>query len=375
MLVWAVLSLPLFPAADSRPAFAAESRTYNPRAYCISGTLGISASSAVLICSDGTVLYSQSDGVRMGCASTTKLMTALVACDLLDPDTTVTVPKEACGIEGSSIYLTEGERLTVRELLLGLMLESGNDCAAALAYAACGSIEAFTDEMNAKAEAIGLGDTHFVNPHGLPDENHYTTAYDLALITAEAIKIPLIRDTISTQRAYIPYRGIERGRLLINHNRLLGSYDGMIGGKTGFTRADGRCLATAAERNGLTLIAVTLSAPNDWQDHRILLDYGFSGFAAVTLAADGEYSFSLPVAGTEKTVRVSCGELTVCLPSGTVAETAVSLPRFLYAPVCAGDIVGQVVFTAGGNEYAVPLRAEYGVDAPRRSLINRLFGG
>ena len=255
------------------------------------------------------------------------------------------------------------------------MLESGNDCAAALAYAACGSIEAFTDEMNAKAEAIGLRDTHFVNPHGLPDENHYTTAYDLALITAEAIKIPLIRDTISTQKAYIPYRGIERGRLLINHNRLLGSYDGMIGGKTGFTRADGRCLATAAERNGLMLIAVTLSAPNDWQDHRILLDYGFSGFAAVTLAADGEYSFSLPVAGTEKTVRVSCGELTVCLPSGTVAETAVSLPRFLYAPVCAGDIVGQVVFTAGGNEYAVPLRAEYGVDAPRRSLIDRLFGG
>ena len=171
-------------------------------------------------------------------------------------------------MEGSSVYLAQDEVLTLKELLYALLLESANDAAVAIAMAVDGSVDAFADRMNRYAAQLGLKDTHFVNPHGLDDDAHYTTARELALITRAALENPDFREIVSTQKTVIPLRGSEGVRLLLNHNRLLREYDGCIGVKTGFTKKTGRCLVSAAERDGVMLIAVTLGAPDDWNDHR-----------------------------------------------------------------------------------------------------------
>ena len=242
--------------------------------------ISVSARSAILIDLDEkSILYQRNARERMAMASTTKIVTALVACELSECDATVKIPREAVGIEGSSIYLCEGELLTVEQLLYALLLESANDAAVALAISVAGSIENFAQKCNEKAYSLGLRDTSFKNPHGLYDEEHYTTAYDLAILTAEALKNPTIAKICATKRATIPL-GITKEsptgdglRYLKNHNKLLSTYEGAIGVKTGFTKKSGRCLVSAAERNGLTLIAVTLNAPDDWRDHSAMLDY------------------------------------------------------------------------------------------------------
>lgn len=206
-------------------------------------------------------------------ASTTKIMTAIVAIENMPTDYIVTVPKEAVNIEGSSIYLYEGEKITCLDLLYGLMLESGNDAAAAIAIAVGGTMERFVMLMNEKARELGLKNTHFANPHGLSCEDHYTSAADLARITDYALGNQLFAEIVSTKR----YTACEGSRYYVNHNRLLFSYDGMIGVKTGYTIASGRCLVTAARRNGRTLIAVTLNDYYCSADHARMLDTGFAG--------------------------------------------------------------------------------------------------
>lgn len=310
-----------------------------------------SAKSAVLIdASTGKILYEQDAHTRRGMASTTKIMTALVALENASPDMLVTVDPRACGVEGSSVYLFENEKITMETLLYALMLQSANDAAEAIAYAIAGSIESFADMMNQKADALGLSATHFENPHGLDGETHYTTAYELALIAAYAMENEMFAKIVSTEKKVVPLHNGETSRLLINHNRLIREYDDIIGVKTGYTKKCGRTLVSAAENNGIRLICVTLNDGNDWADHRALLDYGFSLYEEVTLA--DTVSCEIPVCGgTVASVSVRTQKrATAVLPNGHgEIRTVMEIPRFLYAGVNEGDVIGKVVFYADGE--------------------------
>ncbi len=340
VMIWLGVTMPL--RADAVP-------------YC-------SAKSAVLMDAEsGEILYGKGENTRRGMASTTKIMTALVALEQSSLDTLVTVAPEACGVEGSSVYLFPEEQITMETLLYALMLQSANDAAEAIAYAISGSIEGFVALMNEKAASLGLTDTHFDNPHGLDGDTHYTTASELAKMTAKALENETFREIVGTEKKTIPLHNGEATRLLVNHNRLVRDYEDVIGVKTGYTRACGRTLVSAAEQNGVTLICVTLDDGNDWQDHRALLDYGFSLYETKTLLCEGELSLSLPVCGGEKEAVgvTNAGALLAVLPKNhTEFSVTVELPRFLYGGVNCGECVGTVRFFAGEREIgSVPLVA------------------
>lgn len=327
----------------------------------------VSARCAVLIdASSGRILYGKNENVRRGMASTTKIMTALIALENADLQKLVTVAPAAAGVEGSSVYLYAGEIVTMETLLYALMLQSANDAAAAIAYEVAGGIESFAQLMNKKAAEMGLTDTHFMNPHGLDDENHYTTAYELAKIAAVALQNDTFAKIVSTEKKLIPLHNSSASRLLVNHNRLLREYDDIIGVKTGFTKKCGRTLVSAAERDGVRLICVTLDDGNDWRDHRALLDWGFSLYGEEALVQAGALSYDIQVCGsTEEKILVSNdGAASAILPKNHGAVTKiVELPRFLYAGVKKGDVIGRVRFMADGGEIAsVPLVAQK--DAP-----------
>ena len=306
------------------------------------------ASAAVLIeMESGDVIIERNASARLPMASTTKIMTALVALELAPSDTRIIVDAAAVGAEGSSVYLCAGEVLTLEQLLYALLLESANDAALAIAIGLCGSVEAFADLMNRKAEALGLTDTHFVNPHGLDDKAHYTTARELATVTQAALQNELFARIVSTRRATIPHAENPTGRLLINHNKLLRTYPDCVGVKTGYTTRSGRCLVSAATRDGVTLIAVTLNAAGDWQLHADMLDYGFTRYHTVTLSDTDTYRVTLPVVGGERDLISLTNEsaLSITLPVGHGSIRAVTeAPHFLYAPVMTGENIGKAVF-------------------------------
>ncbi|OGO88533.1 MAG: hypothetical protein A2Y15_01265 [Clostridiales bacterium GWF2_36_10] len=340
--------------------------------------LSVTAVRSVLIeANSGSILYGNKEFEQAGMASTTKIMTALVVINTIPLDNVVAVPKEAVGVEGSSLYLTVGERLTVKELLYGLLLESGNDCAVALAVITSGNVKAFVEKMNQKAAEMGLKDTHFTNPHGLSDQNHYTSAYSLALITAEALKNETFKQIVSTKQTFISRGGEPNLRCLTNHNRLLFSYSGMIGVKTGYTIATGRCLVTAAERDGVILIAVTLNDRNDWASHRNMLDYGYSKYESVTLAEEGKIRVTVPVTGgLTSLVNATNNEGAVAfLEKGSAFNCKIITPHFLYAPVKIGDTVGYAEYynTDGELFYRLPLIATENVEIKRLSFLEKLF--
>ncbi len=318
----------------------------------IQPSLSLSAKSAILIDADsGKVLYEKNAHARMGMASTTKIMTALTVVRLTSLDATVSIPREAVGTEGSSVYLCEGEKMTVEQLLYALLLASANDAAVALAVFCSGSVEAFADDMNAYARELGLSDTNFSNPHGLDDEMHYTTAYDLALISKKALENDTVKRIVSTYKATLPFEGEPDRRLVVNHNKLLHSYDGAIGVKTGYTKSTGRCLVSAAEREGLTLIAVTLNAPDDWRDHSAMLDHGFESYERRVIAEVGELCVSLPLTGghTDSVTLTNTEPIVLTLPVSKPSPdiTVRSSYRFLYAPVKQGDQVAYAVACDG----------------------------
>lgn len=232
----------------------------------------VSAKSAILYdCTASRVLYEKDADRQSLIASTTKIMTGLLVCERCQMDDAVQIPDQAVGVEGSSLYLKQGETLCVEDLLYGLMLQSGNDAAVALAIHCGGSVEEFVVLMNQKAAELQLTNTHFANPNGLDDEQNYSTAHDLAVLSQYALVNPIFAQTVATKTATLG-----GNRSVANHNKLLWRYDGCIGVKTGFTRAAGRILVSAAERDGRRLVAVTIGAPDDWNDHTKLLDYGFS---------------------------------------------------------------------------------------------------
>lgn len=319
----------------------------------------VSAYSAVLIeAQSGCVIYEKNANARLPMASTTKIMTALVAVRLAPLDTPICIDARAVGVEGSSIYLAQGEVLTLEELLYALLLESANDAAVAIAIGLTGSVEAFCEEMNREAERLGLSDTHFTNPHGLDDEQHYTTALDLALIARALLNNEALAAIVSTQKIRISTADPAYTRVLSNHNRLLRAYKGCIGVKTGYTKRSGRCLVSAAEKNGVQLIAVTLNAPDDWQDHSSMLDYGFRQLRSVLLCAEEEYQIQVPIVGGENASLLVSNQnpLYVTLPKKPIAVTTiVELPRFFFAPVQKGDTVGKVIYQATLDGSDVPV--------------------
>jgi len=295
-----------------------------------------------------TVLFEQNVDARLLIASTTKIMTALVVLEHADLSEPVEVSADHAAVEGSSMYLQPGERYTVEDLLYGLLLASGNDAAAALADHCTGSMEAFAALMNEKAEKLGLQNTHFVNAHGLDDPDHYSSARDLALLTAAAMENPTFA-RIFACRSYT-CNGIN----YVNHNKLLESCDGCIGGKTGYTNAAGRVLVSCAERDGMRLIVVTISDPEDWTDHAALYDEIFSAYRYLKLPGSAWGRLSL-ISGTKSHVALACDVPGILLARDESPEVRVYLPRFLYAPTLRGAVVGRVEVTAGGEvrEYLI----------------------
>ncbi len=340
---------------------------------------GVSATSAVLMeAESGRVLMDVDSHRRMPMASTTKIMTALVALAHSDPEDEVIISEKAVGIEGSSVYLKAGETLTMEQLLYALLLESANDAAAAIAIEVAGSIDAFAELMNETAADLKLSETHFTNPHGLDDEAHYTTAYDLAKLARYALQNPAFAKIAGTYKTTIPLNGTEGTRVLVNHNKMLKTYTGAVGVKTGYTRHSGRCLVSAAERDGVTMIAVTLSAPDDWHDHTVMLDYGFSLYTSVLLAECGEYKCTLGCLGgnVSEITASNHTEARAVLPvnHGTVT-VSYTANRPLCPPVNAGDAVGEVIFSCDGTEIArVPLCADTALSpvTPSPSLFERI---
>lgn len=306
----------------------------------------------------GTVLREKKADEPMLIASTTKIMTALLVVEHCAMQETVNITEAMCGAEGSSLYLTEGQQFTVEELLYGLMLASANDAAEALAIHTAGSIEAFAAMMNEKAASLGMANTHYANPHGLDDPagQHYSSARDLALLTAAAMENPQFCRFFSAREFEI------HGTVIENHNKLLASYDGCLGGKTGYTRAAGRTLVSCAERDGLRLICVTLSDPDDWNDHRALLDAAFADYRFLTFPETGWKSVPA-ISSTLSAVPLRCSVPYALVRNGREAQIHVSLPRFVFAPVSRGDALGSLVVAVRGK---VVVRAELlaAADAP-----------
>ncbi len=348
--------------------------------FYVSHSLDISGKSAVLIeAESGEIVYEKNANIRLPMASTTKIMTAIIAIENNNLDDSLKIPKCAVGIEGSSIYLNEGEELTVRELLYALLLESANDSSVALAYKTCGDVSKFADLMNQKASELGLENTHFTNPHGLDDKEHYTTASDLAKITAYAMKNPIFAEIASTYKMNIPLNNGEGTRVLVNHNKLLRSYEGAIGVKTGFTKRSGRCFVSCAERDGVKLICVTLNAPNDWRDHATMLDYGFERYESVNLADTGDYLLELNVInGRKSTVLATNFEpLRVTLKKGTHNISArVEYNRLLSAPIYEGQELGEIVFYNNDEKIGATklIALENIKDIQYKNFFERLFG-
>lgn len=248
----------------------------------------------------GRVLFEKDADIKRPIASLTKILTAIVVLENADLQREITVPAECCGIEGSSIYLVPGEKLTVQDLLYGLMLRSGNDCAETLAVAVGGNIENFADMMNETAIRIGACNSHFVNPHGLHDDEHYSTARDMALITAHGMKNDVFRQIVGTRSKVIPNTEKGENRLLVNKNKLLYNYEYCIGVKTGYTKAAGRCLASAAEKDGMTLISVVLGCSPMYEISEENFENAFADFTLHHICDKEKFIFDYRIDGAKR---------------------------------------------------------------------------
>ena len=293
----------------------------------------------------GRVLYEKNADKQSLIASTTKIMTALIVCEQCNVLDRMRIPKEAVGIEGSSMYLKEGEILTIQELLYGLMLSSGNDAAVALAIYCGGTVEGFAELMNDKAHVLGLKDTHFENPNGLDSPGHYSTARDLAKLAAYAMKNPIFYKTVSAKTVTVG------SRYLRNHNKLLWQVEGADGVKTGYTRAAGRILVSSATRAGRRLICVTLNDPNDWADHAALLEEGFSRYSVQRIVSAGDRVGVLEVeSGSENHVEILAAEdYDFSLTGEERPVLALPGPGFVYSPVTEGGDAGFAYILIDGS--------------------------
>ena len=334
--------------------------------------ISVSAASAVLINADtGTVIWEKDAYRQRAMASTTKIMTALLTAEAGDLDKKFTVDSYAINVEGTSMGLRTGDIVTRRALLYGMLLPSGNDAANAAAVSVSGSMSAFAELMNRKAEELGLENTHFVNPSGLDAQGHYTTAYDLARLASAAMENPVFAEICRCSDAQVEYGNPPYLRWLANSNKMLWQYEGCIGVKTGFTDNARRCLVTAAERNGVRLICVTLNAPDDWADHRKLLDYGFEQVKPTEIVLPNPVD--LPVIGGEEQKVALVLQETVKLSLSEQESKAVSMELytqpFLYAGFEAGSNAGSArIYLDGEFVREVPLVTAYSVKTQEQQL-------
>ena len=312
----------------------------------------ISAQSAIVIeKSTGRVLYSKDSEAHLPMASTTKIMTAICAIENGNLEDNVPISAKAAATEGSSMYLQEGEKMSLRELLYGLMLSSGNDAAVAIAEYFGGN-DAFVEMMNKKAKEIGAVDTNFANPNGLPDDSHYSTAHDMARITAYGLKNPEFAQIVATKTYKVQGEGKACPRQLTNHNKLLNTCNGCIGVKTGFTKAAGRCLISACERDGMTLICVTLNASDDWRDHCNLYDDLFSEYKMKKIIEKGQQIKEINVENSEtgKILALADKDIHYPLTAGEKTETMINSVDNLSAPVSKGEMCGELVLFLNNSE-------------------------
>ncbi len=328
----------------------------------------------VLDAVSGRVLYEKNADEQSLIASTTKIMTALVVCEQCNVLDRMRIPKDAVGIEGSSMYLKEGEVLTLQELLYGLMLSSGNDAAVALAIYCGGTVEGFAEMMNDKARVLGMTGTHFENPNGLDSPGHYSTAKDLAILASYAMENPIFYTTGSAKNVTVGER------YLRNHNKLLWRVPGADGVKTGYTKAAGRILVSSATREGRRLIAVTIDDPDDWKDHAALLEEGFARYSIRTVITAGEKIGTLDVMGGEaqKVEVLAAEDFSYALAEDECAQLALPGPGFVYAPAVEGADAGCAYVLINGKAVGkVPV--VYGTtveqdETEEKSFWQKLFG-
>ncbi|MFZ5965807.1 MAG: serine hydrolase [Bacillota bacterium] len=332
-----------------------------------------SASSAIVMdVKTGRILYEKNIHVRRPMASTTKIMTALLALENSDIEESVKINRKAVGIEGSSIYLQFDEKVKMKDLLYGLMLRSGNDAAAAIAYHVAGSIENFADMMNKRAKELGAKNTNFVNPHGLHHDQHFTTAYDLALIARQALLNQNFKDIVKT-KLWVSER--DGYKYFYNKNKTLNDYEGGDGVKTGYTTVSGRCLVTSATRNGMQFVCVVLNDPNWFQDSYNLLDDAFSKYSPLEITLKDRIVEKVVVKDGKKpeTGVISREDVIIPVTEEEKNKTAVikNIPKIVNAPISRKLKVGDLkVFVDNKLIYTTDLYLRE--DIEKKQLIDKM---
>lgn len=324
---------------------------FNVLATETAGDYSTAKAHLLLDATSNSVISQKSADLRLPIASTTKVMTALITLEQPNLDEVFTVDKTAIMVEGTSMGLREGDSVTLRTLAVGMLLPSGNDAANAAAVRISGSIKAFAQKMNERASEIGMKNTSFVTPSGLDSEEHYSTAFDMALLARTALQNKAFAGICGSKSVSVKFGSGEKiyPRSYKNHNKLLSMYEGCIGVKTGFTKKAGRCLVSAATRDGVTLICVTLNDGNDWDDHKRLFDYGFKTVSLHENRVAMEKSELCVVGGELPKVLVMPtfeGYQTTALQEKV--SNRIFMEKFLYAPVYKGDIVGYIEHSVDG---------------------------
>ncbi len=331
----------------------------------------VSAESAIVMnACTGEVVFSKNPYEKRGMASTTKIMTSLIALESEKLNKTIRVKKEDVSVEGTSIYLKEGDKITLETLVKGMLLESGNDAANVTATAIGGSKEGFATLMNNRARELGMFSTNFVNPSGLTEEGHYSTAYDMALLGSAAIRNAKFKEICSAASLRVTFGKEQTERTFYNHNKFLNMFDGALGIKTGFTKASGRCLVTAAQRGKVIYVAVTLNAPDDWNDHIRMMNFAFDN-TRVNYAECDLSGVSVAVVGSNiKNIKVTLATpLEVyCVKDYDDYETVIYIPRFVYAGIKKGDVSGRVDLVSKNGAVIDSSPLVFASDAPEKII-------
>ncbi|MDI6602311.1 MAG: D-alanyl-D-alanine carboxypeptidase family protein [Thermoanaerobacteraceae bacterium] len=338
----------------------------NSNAYSENDLTTTAKSTIAIDFNSGRILYEKNSYVKLQMASTTKIMTAILAIENCDLNEYVYVGINPTLVGGSSIWLEPGERIKMEDLLYGLMLESGNDAAIAIAEHVSGNTKDFIELMNKKAVKIGAYDTHFANPHGLDIgiDDHYTTAYDLALITQYALKNPVFKKIVSTKYKTIPWENHNWNRQLKNHNKLLWLYDGVYGVKTGYTKKAGRCLVTASDKNGFDIIVVTLNCPDDWNDTIKILNYVYENYQQKTILRKGTVVKSIKVNNgfPDKVDLITGQDIKIPLKKDEKINTFVLSLDNIQAPIKEKDVLGLLYIEFNNGRLRIPLIAKQSIN-------------
>ena len=316
----------------------------------------VTATSAIVIeASTGHVIYARNPDGPMFPASTTKIMTLILALERGGLDEIVTVGENAFNTQGSTLWLDTGERIPLQDLLYGMMMVSANDASVAIAEHIDGNVANFAAHMTQRAKELGATNTNFTNPHGLPDDNHYTSARDLALITLHGLKLSGFEQIVTTTEMAFGWIHDDNNKTIRTENQLLWTYNGCNGVKTGYTERAGRCVVCSAKRNGIQLISVVLDGLYMWNDSIILLDYGFENVSTETLVKSDEVIKTLPIiSGRRKSMPVkTAGEIIVpVFKNHDAYEIQYDMPEVLNAPITNGETIGKVRVIIDGREIA-----------------------